>query len=44
MRDGQVVDRQVGAAPAPALRSWLDRSLPASPHDADKGADTAQAG
>jgi thioredoxin 2 len=37
MRDGQVIDRQIGAAPAPALRSWLDRSLPASQHDGDKG-------
>jgi thioredoxin 2 len=32
-RDGQLVSRQTGAAPAPALRSWLDQSLtrPATP-------------
>ena len=40
MRGGQIIDRQVGAAPAAALRSWLDRSLPASRHDADGGAAT----
>jgi thioredoxin 2 len=28
LRDGKVIARQVGAAPAPALRSWLDQSLP----------------
>jgi thioredoxin 2 len=45
MRDGQVIDRQVGAAPAPALRSWLDRSLPAAKHpDTDKGADSDRSG
>jgi len=27
MRDGQVIGRQVGAAPEPALRTWLDQSL-----------------
>jgi thioredoxin 2 len=27
MRDGQIVSRQVGAAPAPALREWLDTAL-----------------
>jgi thioredoxin 2 len=43
MRDGQVIDRQVGAAPAPALRSWLDRSLPASQHDG-KDADSGRSG
>jgi thioredoxin 2 len=43
MRDGQVIDRQVGAAPAPALRSWLDRSLPASQHD-EKGGDSGRSG
>ena len=26
-RDGQVVSRQTGAAPAPALRGWLDQAL-----------------
>ncbi|HEX3493088.1 MAG TPA: thioredoxin TrxC [Streptosporangiaceae bacterium] len=26
-RDGKVVSRQTGAAPAPALRNWLDESL-----------------
>jgi thioredoxin 2 len=31
LRDGQVVDRQAGAAPAPALRSWLDGALAAEP-------------
>jgi thioredoxin 2 len=48
MRGGRVIDRQVGAAPAAALRSWLDRSLPESQHDADAGvatgANTPQAG
>lgn len=28
MRHGQVVDKQIGAAPAPALRSWLTEHLP----------------
>jgi thioredoxin 2 len=28
LRGGKVIARQVGAAPADALRSWLDRSLP----------------
>ena len=27
VRDGQVVARQPGAAPEPALRSWLDQAL-----------------
>ena len=27
---GRVVGRQVGAAPEPALRAWLERSLPAT--------------
>lgn len=27
MRDGQVVDRQIGAAPESALRRWLDGAL-----------------
>jgi thioredoxin 2 len=27
MRDGEVVARQAGAAPVPALRSWLDQAL-----------------
>jgi thioredoxin 2 len=31
LRDGQVVHRQAGAAPAPALRSWLDGALAAEP-------------
>jgi thioredoxin 2 len=31
LRDGQVVRRQAGAAPAPALRSWLDGALAAKP-------------
>ena len=31
LRDGQVVQRQAGAAPAPALRSWLDGALAAEP-------------
>ena len=31
LRDGQVVHRQAGAAPAPALRSWLDSVLAAEP-------------
>jgi thioredoxin 2 len=29
MHHGEVVDRQVGAAPAPALRSWVTAHLPA---------------
>jgi thioredoxin 2 len=29
LRDGKVIARQVGAAPADALRSWLDQSLSA---------------
>ncbi|GAA3702442.1 thioredoxin TrxC [Terrabacter ginsenosidimutans] len=28
MHHGKVVDKQVGAAPAPALRSWLSKHLP----------------
>jgi thioredoxin 2 len=28
LKDGEVVDKQVGAAPAPALRAWLDRAMP----------------
>ena len=27
LRDGKVLARQAGAAPAPALRNWLDQSL-----------------
>jgi thioredoxin 2 len=27
MKDGEVLSRQVGAAPAPALRAWLDEAL-----------------
>ncbi|GAA1270423.1 thioredoxin TrxC [Pseudonocardia aurantiaca] len=27
MRDGEVVARQAGAAPVPALRNWLDQAL-----------------
>ena len=30
MRDGQVVDRQIGAAPESALRRWLEAALVAS--------------
>jgi thioredoxin 2 len=45
MRDGQVIDRQIGAAPAVALRSWLDRSLPASQDpDNDRGVDSGRSG
>ena len=44
MRHGRVIDRQVGAAPAHALRGWLDRSLAAPQHDVDAGADTVQSG
>jgi thioredoxin 2 len=44
MRHGQVIDRQVGAAPAPALRGWLDRSLTEAQHDVAAGADTVQPG
>ena len=43
-RDGQVIDRQVGAAPAPALRSWLEHSLPTTKHpNSDSGADSGAA-
>jgi thioredoxin 2 len=28
MHHGEVIDTQVGAAPAPALRSWLEQKLP----------------
>ncbi|MDQ4149487.1 MAG: thioredoxin [Actinomycetota bacterium] len=28
MRAGRVVDRRTGAAPEPALRQWLERTLP----------------
>jgi len=28
LKDGEVVDKQIGAAPAPALRAWLDRAMP----------------
>jgi thioredoxin-like negative regulator of GroEL len=31
MRDGQEVDRQVGAVPLAQLRDWLDRQLAAAP-------------
>lgn len=31
VRDGRVVARQAGAAPAPALRSWLDSALAPGP-------------
>ena len=31
LRDGQVMRRQAGAAPAPALRAWLDGALAAEP-------------
>jgi thioredoxin 2 len=27
LRDGEVIARQAGAAPEPALRSWLDQAL-----------------
>jgi thioredoxin 2 len=30
-RDGQLISRQAGAAPADALRGWLDKSLAAQP-------------
>jgi thioredoxin 2 len=33
-RDGQVISRQTGAAPADALRSWLNQSLAAPARDA----------
>ena len=29
LRDGEVVARQIGAAPESALRRWLDDALPA---------------
>jgi thioredoxin 2 len=32
IRDGEEVDRQVGAVPAPQLRTWLDGHLSAAPH------------
>jgi thioredoxin 2 len=30
LRDGQVIGRQTGALPAPALRTWLDQALAAA--------------
>jgi thioredoxin 2 len=33
LRDGKVLARQPGAAPEPALRSWLDQAL----HPAKEG-------
>ncbi|MCO6008163.1 thioredoxin [Actinoallomurus purpureus] len=27
MRDGKVIDRQAGAAPAPALRAWVEKNF-----------------
>jgi len=33
MQRGRVLSRQVGAAPAPQLRTWLEQSLPASPSE-----------
>jgi thioredoxin 2 len=30
LRDGKVAARQVGAAPAPQLRSWVDQALQAA--------------
>jgi thioredoxin 2 len=32
LRHGEVIARQIGAAPAPALRAWVDRAMPARPH------------
>jgi len=29
MRDGKVTSRQIGAAPAAALRSWVEQALAA---------------
>jgi thioredoxin 2 len=34
LRDGELIARQAGAAPAPALRSWLDTAL--QPKEADR--------
>jgi thioredoxin 2 len=31
MRDGQVIARQAGAAPAPVLRKWVDQALASPP-------------
>jgi thioredoxin 2 len=31
LRDGQVVSRRAGAAPAPVLRGWVDEALTGSP-------------
>jgi thioredoxin 2 len=31
LKDGQVVARQIGAAPEPALRTWLDQALATTP-------------
>ncbi|MDQ1668225.1 MAG: thioredoxin 2 [Actinomycetota bacterium] len=45
LKDGKVLDRQVGAAPAPVLRSWLEQHLPpSSAHDASHGTDARGAG
>ena len=40
LRDGQEVDRAIGALPEPALRAWLDDKLAAAatPHPAQSGA------
>jgi thioredoxin 2 len=27
MRGGNLIDRQTGAAPAPALRAWVEKTL-----------------
>jgi hypothetical protein len=32
--DGEIVARQAGAAPAPVLRSWLEKALSPAPPDA----------
>jgi thioredoxin 2 len=37
LRNGEVVARQPGAAPAPALRAWLDEAL-AKPGNPEKSA------
>jgi thioredoxin 2 len=39
LHHGTVVDKQVGAAPAPALRSWLNEHLPKEQADPERGSD-----
>lgn len=44
LHHGKVVDKQVGAAPAPALRSWVDQHLPKEQADPTRENDPTSAG